>query len=91
MFHWARSCFPGQGERGRGTEGQRDGAQDHHLPTSRSQGWVQGSRFRGRGEEWTWHPPGVPHSMSIGTCSIFIMGNNLTNGEFRLITFRLEK
>lgn len=31
------------------------------------------------------------HSISVTSCSIFIMGNNRTNGEFRLITFRLEK
>lgn len=43
------------------------------------------------GSERLWHPPRMPHSISITSCSIFIMGNNLTNGEFRLITFRLEK
>lgn len=33
----------------------------------------------------------MPSEMSVATCSIFITGNNLTKGEFRLITFSPEK
>lgn len=33
----------------------------------------------------------MPSEMSISNCSVFIMGKDLTNGEFRLITFSLEK
>lgn len=37
------------------------------------------------------HRDGMPSEMGIAACSIFIMGNDLTKGEFRLITFSLEK
>lgn len=89
-----------------GAGGQRVGAKDQPSgepsPTSCRQGLGAGGTTQdeglllgggglegGLGADAA--PPGVPHSMSIRTCSIFIMGTNLTNGEFRLITFRPEK
>lgn len=37
------------------------------------------------------HRDRMPSEMSIATCAVFIMGKDLPNGEFRLITFSLEK